>query len=331
MYTDEDLNQASAQGVLTEQSVNHFRQFINQQRHQLRQDQENFRLIAGFNDIFVVIACALVLSSAGWLTQYTGHFAGALAFSALSWGLAEVFVRRRKMALPAIGLLLSFLGGLIATPLLFADNPQPEVFALSGLLAAVGGWLHWRRFRVPVTVAAAFAATMLAVVGLLMSQFLFLHNWVQEMVFTGGLLAFGLAMYWDASDQARITRRSDVAFWLHLLAAPMLVHPLFSAMGILEGVADLNNMLIVMAVYGLLALVSITVDRRALMVSALGYVLYALSELFDTFGMVQLNFALTGICLGSALLLLSAFWHQVRELVMKAVPKPVHAYLPTLH
>lgn len=332
MYTDEDLNQATEQGVLTEQSVQHFRQFINQQRHQLHQDQENFRLIAGFNDIFVVIACALVLSSVGWLTQYSGHFVGALAFSALSWALAEFFVRRRKMALPAIGLLLSFLGGLIATPLVFvAANPEPEILALSGLLAAVGGWLHWQRFRVPITVAAAFAATVLAVLGLLMSQFLFLYNWIQEMIFVGGLLAFGLAMYWDASDKSRITRRSDVAFWLHLLAAPMLVHPLFYSMGILDGMADFSSMMVVMAVYLLLALVSITIDRRALMVSALGYVLYALSSLFDTFGMVQMNFALTGICLGSALLLLSAFWHQVRELVMRAVPKPVQAYLPTLN
>jgi hypothetical protein len=30
-------------------------------------------------------------------------------------------------------------------------------------------------------------------------------------------------MWWDSSDRARLTRRSDVAFWLHLLAAPMIV------------------------------------------------------------------------------------------------------------
>ncbi|WP_088330040.1 hypothetical protein [Lacimicrobium sp. SS2-24] len=331
MYTDEDLEQASQHGVLSEQSVQQFRQFINEQQHQLRQDQENFRLIAGFNDIFVVIACALLLSSVGWLTQYSGSFLGALAFSALSWGLAEFFVRRRNMALPAIGLLLSYLGGLIAAPLLFVNDPHPEVFALSGLLAALGGWLHWRRFRVPITVAAAYAACVLAVLGLVMSQWLIVHSWVEEMIFVGGLVAFSLAMYWDASDKARVTRRSDVAFWLHLLAAPMLVHPLFAALGILDGGADFSSMLVVMAVYLLLALVSIIIDRRALMVSSLGYVLYALSSLFDTYGMVELNFALTGICLGSALLLLSAFWHQVRELVMRAIPTPVHTYLPGLN
>ena len=37
-----------------------------------------------------------------------------------------------------------------------------------------------------------------------------------------GIGVFLFAMRWDSSDPARVTRRSDVAFWLHLLAAPMI-------------------------------------------------------------------------------------------------------------
>src|SRR2546430_3225670 len=45
-------------------------------------------------------------------------------------------------------------------------------------------------------------------------------------LFRSGMFLF--AMWWDGSDRARLTRRSDVAFWLHLLAAPMIVHPVFT-------------------------------------------------------------------------------------------------------
>ena len=53
------------------------------------------------------------------------------------------------------------------------------------------------------------------------------------------LLVFGIgvflfAMWWDASDPKRETRRADVAFWLHLLAAPMIVHPVFKLFGLSE-------------------------------------------------------------------------------------------------
>ena len=37
-----------------------------------------------------------------------------------------------------------------------------------------------------------------------------------------------IAMSFDMSDRSRVTRRSDCAFWLHLLAAPLIVHSLVS-------------------------------------------------------------------------------------------------------
>ncbi len=50
-----------------------------------------------------------------------------------------------------------------------------------------------------------------------------------------GIGMFLFAMWWDASDRARLTRRSDVAFWLHLLAAPMIAHPIFTLLGLNTG------------------------------------------------------------------------------------------------
>ena len=86
-------------------------------------------------------------------------------------------------------------------------------------------------------------------------------------------------MRWDISDRSRQTRRSDVAFWLHLLAAPMIAHPLFAWLGIADGdTVGLGGVVVVLAVYVVFGLVALAVDRRALLVSALAYVLFALGN-----------------------------------------------------
>jgi len=140
---------------------------------------------------------------------------------------------------------------------------------------------------------------------------------VEYFVLAGGIGIFALAMWWDMSDRERKTRRADVAFWLHLAAAPMIAHPIFQLLGVMEGTIGSAQAVVVIALYIAFALVSLAIDRRALLVSSLAYVLFAMKALFDTFGAVSLNIALTGLVIGSALLLLSAFWHPVRRAIVR--------------
>ena len=79
-----------------------------------------------------------------------------------------------------------------------------------------------------------------------------------------------------------------------------------------------------------MGITALAIDRRALLVSALAYVLYALNELFRQFGAVELNIALTALVIGSALLLLSAFWHQARAMVVRPLPDGLQARLPLI-
>jgi len=145
------------------------------------------------------------------------------------------------------------------------------------------------------------------------------EHWLLPLMFCAGLLVFGCALRWDLSDRDRRTRRSDVAFWLHLLAAPLLVHPVFGAMQRLDDHA-LAQTLLVLGVYVALGLVSLAINRRALMVSALSYVLFAFTALLRESGVVSLSFTLTALVIGSALLLLSAFWHPCRAAVLQWLP-----------
>jgi uncharacterized membrane protein YfcA len=209
------------------------------------------------------------------------------------------------------------------------------VGAISAAIAALGAWLHWRRFHVPITVAAGAAAIaglfVAIVVGIVQPQDSHsAMNLILGFVLLLGIGVFLFAMWWDSSDRARLTRRSDVAFWLHLLAAPMIAHPIFTLLGVTNGTVGTGVGLLVVGLYILFGLTALAVDRRALLVSALAYVLYALTELFKRFGAVELNIALTALVIGSALLLLSAYWHQARRVVVKQLPGNLQARLPNL-
>jgi hypothetical protein len=251
------------------------------------------------------------------------------------------------MALPSIMLLLAFIGGVFLTSvftLILAIGEQSfennqamggVVGAVAGAIAAGAAWLHWKRFRVPITVAAGAAAVCAIAIGIIVAVVGDVDGDRIKDIVLGFVLLLGIgvflfAMRWDSSDPARVTRRSDVAFWLHLLAAPMIVHPVFTLLGLNDGDATIGEGLVVIGLYVVLALTALAIDRRALLVSALAYVLYALSELFKQVGAVELNVALTALIIGSALLLLSAFWASARRAVVTPLPDGLRGKLPVL-
>ncbi len=262
-----------------------------------------------------------------------------LFVAATAWPLSEFFTRKRRMALPSIILLLAFVGGVFATiaasSVAVAEDGNEILGAVlitgAGLFAAGAAYLHWRRFQVPITVAAATGVAVLSLVIAILGVAQIEGDSTPFLVilFVAGLCVFAFAMRWDISDRERITRRSDVAFWLHLLAAPLIAHPVFALIGVTDGdnigILAAVAVLIVYVAFGLLAL---AIDRRALLVSALAYVLFALTFLFREFGAVELNFALTALVIGSALLSLSAFWQPIRRSVVSALPEGIQAKLP---
>lgn len=328
MYTEEDIASAVDAGVLSQETAQAFRAHVAGLRQGPAVDEEHFRLITGFNDIFVVIASVLLLVSVGGIAGVLADWIGAAAVAAVAWLLAEFFTRRRRMALPSIVLLLAFVSSVLGgTLLLLGPERGAQSFVIASALATLAAWLHWRRFQVPITVAAGAAAIVGFAIALLLWAVPGARHWLSVIAFIAGVLVFLLAMYWDTRDPVRLTRKSDVAFWLHLLAAPLLVHPVFSALGVFEGQMDLWRAAVVIVLYMAIGFVSLCIDRRALMVSALVYVMYAFSTLLEQYGVVSLSFALTALVIGSALLLLSAFWHASRAQVLRRVPQAVQRWL----
>jgi hypothetical protein len=353
MYSESDLEAAVKAGALSPLQAHSFRNFVAQGRSIPAVDEESFRLLTGFNDIFVAISAVILLVAVAWI----GHAIppnidgdgpspwSALFVAATSWGLAEFFTKKRRMALPSILLLLAFVGASLGTAAITMitwigeqnldgnDRAAALILAFSTALGAGAAWAHWRRFRVPITVAAGAATVVglvLALIASAVGDVAEREDTLLGFAFVLGIGVFMLAMRWDWSDPTRQTRRSDVAFWLHLLAAPLIVHPIFSLLGITEGHASTPIAVVVMLVYIGLGITALAIDRRALLVSALGYVLWALNNLFESYGVVELSIAFTALVIGSALLLLSAFWHNARRGVVQSLPPVLRVKLPML-
>ena len=333
MYTDEDLYQAVKSGIFEESAVEEFRELISNQANTKSVDEENFRLISGFNDIFVSVSAFILMISAGWISSQATPALGFFVVALLSWVLSVFFVEKRRLALPAILFLISFVvSAVTCLTILFSAlkfEKDMAVLVASGI-GALAAWVHWRKFHVPITVAVGIAS-LIACLLALVSQVDSLRGIINLFICGSGFLTFALAMRWDSKDTLRKTRNSDVAFWLHLLSAPLIVHPIFSSLGILKGESSLTSIAVVIFMYVILAAISIAVDRRALMVSSLVYVLYAFRELFNSYGMVSSSLAFSGVFIGSVLLLLSAFWHRSREILLNNIPGNYVKYVPPIN
>src|SRR5215213_4886219 len=164
MYSQQELDDAVASGVISAAAADALRAHVEGRRSIAIPDEEQFRLITGFNDIFVAIAAAILLFAVGWIGQSIGEatrltveehgpsFVGPLFVAATSWGLALFFTAKRRMALPSILLLLTFVGsvfvasaltiGLLVGAAAFENNDSivAMTLAASGAVAAVAAW-----------------------------------------------------------------------------------------------------------------------------------------------------------------------------------------------
>ena len=105
---ERDLDAAVAAGVIDAPTRERLVVFARQlRRGTAGGDEESFRLLTGFNDIFVAIAIGMLLLAIGAIALPVSELASAVAVAATSWALAEYFTRQRRMALPSVLLLLS--------------------------------------------------------------------------------------------------------------------------------------------------------------------------------------------------------------------------------
>ncbi len=354
MISSQTLSAAVAEGILTADQVARLNA-IEARRHVEQspgeraepEDEEKLRFISGFSDIFVTLGLGLFLSASAFFLSSGGPILVAAGIAVFSWGLAEYFTRIRRMAFPSIVLLVVFASSVFSGSLISSLVPakgdstasvwqrggtDPLVFVAAGLVTLALVALHYKRFKVPITVAAGAAAAAAVLYGL-MARIMIGANpatWLPAATLLLGTGIFALAMRYDVSDRDRTTRNTDIAFWLHMLAAPMIVHSLvYDMIGVgasLTTPRAIGMLLLFLALGG----VAVVIDRRALLVSGLVYAGSAFASLLQHTG-INSTGATTILALGAFVLLLSAGWQPLRAALLSLVPASLAARLPPPH
>jgi hypothetical protein len=339
--------------------------------------EENLRLIGGGNDLFVTVGIVLLTAGVYFvlttLTDGRSLWIAALLV-AFSWMVAEFVTRQHRMKLSSTVLALVFTGSALALLALVADARyalrQPvtlwQVLALRQTVAPAGylvfggaiaaAALHFWRFRVPILAGViAVAATLLA----FLQTAILLYDGVAAgqvaaprledvpellraslyMPLVCGLVVFAVAVALDLHDRERRTVWSDCAFWLHVVSAPMLVHPLFImatgqdvAFGHIEPAADASIMLAVL-IAGFVY-VALAIDRRSLLVPTLAYfgtlgIYYLVNSAANTTGIPP--FALILLVVGALIIGFGAGWQHIRRLIVRpTLPTSVLDRLPPI-
>ncbi|WP_375460486.1 hypothetical protein [uncultured Enterovirga sp.] len=352
MITDSVLDLAVEKGLIAPGQAAALRSLARQEEPELRPepvDEERLRFVTGFADIFVTLGLVLFLGSAAYLIgRHLSDGPTAALVALLAWALAEFFTRRRRMALPSIVLLVVFTSAVFlalvaalgsepgqAGPrlgwldIVVRPNRDPLTSALAGLATAAAAALHYLRFRVPITIAAGVAALAFMVLMLFYVGAPDLTARLANPILLAlGIGAFAIAMRFDLADPARRTRRTDIAFWLHLLAAPLIVHSLFDMIGVGRGLLPPGAAAIVLAIFLALAIVAVFVDRRAILVSGLVYAGVAFASLIRSVGLSDTTTPVTMLALGAFVLLLSAGWAPLRRGLLGFAPEGLVARLP---
>lgn len=279
-----------------------------------------------------------------------------LAAALIMWGLGELFARRRRLFLPAIaivcaltvftviGAALLYVGALLGRELNIdaRDGVPAEVrngLLLAAAFAAVTPALFYARFRLPFSIgmAGAGAAFFVIVAALLFNAELAVRH-LPAIYLALGLLLFLSAVAFDARDPARASRYSDNGFWLHFAAAPLILGGAFGLVAqafgqdgaaVLSGAGALVRASVesdgaavaqaatILVVVALLGLVSLLINRRVLIVSALLTTGAAIGVILNAFGLGAGALAASVlVVLGGFVLVLGAAWRGVRRALL---------------
>lgn len=355
MLKTADLEAAVTAGVVTRENADALLEFARTRRALppclgMRED-ERFRFLKGFNDVFLTTGVVLIALAAATLSS---HWLMSALVAAAMWVLSEILVRREKAVLPGIALSIAFafFAILAATQLpliraFAASSFTPQLKATFQLCltatAIIASGLYYYRFRFPFALLLVAAATAAAVLSALIAYmridlthataFVALGKQLHIAALLCGLATFAIAMRFDMSDPDRLTRRADCGFWLHLAAAPMIVHPAIVLLDATGKASSTGNALVVLSVVFVLAIVAIVIDRRALLVSSLFYLITALTYLLNSNlrGHSE-RFAIPLVLVGLFVLVLGLYWRPLRSKILAPFKdNPILKRLPPLH
>ena len=363
MLNKTDLANTVSEGIITGEQAEQLRAFSKRLHanddcprfQELETRDEPFRLLRGFRDIFIALGIlflsigatvlnfaitgnALKETAERSLVEFMTGAVGAAILLIIGIIIAEIVTRKLRLPLSslilslAIALWAGLFGMQISAPaasLLTQSAVQLKSISLVlfFLSAFIGISLFYVRYRLPFVMLVV--ATTLVGLGLsiIKSIFLDLETYDLRFVIGGlGFIVFLFAMNFDLKDRLRLTRLSENAFWLHLLAAPLMIHSILATTS-----WDQISIPLILAVFTILTLIALIIDRRAFLVSSLLYMAGAFTQIVKALGLdSSLQFAVPILFIGLLVVVLGIGWSPLRRLIMTIVPSAIANRVPPI-
>jgi len=315
------LLKAAEQGIISKQQAELLADF---DATGISSDSENseeqLRFIRSFGDIFITLGIIFV-SIATAQFEINGLY--KIIPVVILVATTEWLVRRRRLALPGIALLIATL--YYSSQFIGLSKPDFELSNIA--IPTVVALLFYWRYRMPFTLLP-IALGLLSMVTVLLD--IDIKN-AQLFIVIYGLMVFAVAMWFDSRDIKRQTRLSDAAFWLHLLAAPLVVHGVMVTLLVETQSIPFRELLIIIF-FSAFFLIALFVDRRAILVSSISYAIYAIVELARS-NQIQIEniTLLIFVGFGVFIIVFGVYWYKIRSFLFSNMSHwAISRYVPAL-
>jgi hypothetical protein len=337
----DDLDRSIADGIITPEQAAAI-------RARRADDEEPFKLVSNFGDVFLCVGLLFVYWSQGAFLRLADvpplwvH----IGFAVLFWLIAEFFVFSARRKFPAVVAIVLFtlsvhktaglwLGDISIWGMAFGyfAGIESEVRSIEHLgVVTIALLLALLRFRQPVIVLGlGLCATLLA--------FALAREHMAEaparlVLAACGILFLVTGFMLDMRDRSRTGIYHEWALWLFVLGSPLTVHPLF--LGLIgeqlaaTGTRSLNDFIrldlegLIWAVTALaagFALLGLLLDRRSLVASTLLYLAAILTYATFRSGLgLSTAAAIVPLTIGILVILLGVGWDHARAALLRIVP-----------
>ena len=325
MLSRELLQKAADKNIIQSHQIEPLIRFIRDQETPADTDnrEEPLKFIRSFGDVFITLGVVLLVIAIN-MSALSGYFylIPAVGFIAV----AEWLVRVRRLALPGIALLTAIL--YFVNKAIAFDHENATIFGLA--ILSLTSLLFYLRYKMPFSLlplAAGLVAIGIIQIGLDVIK--------HPIIFTGfGLIVFIVAMWFDVRDTARLSHLSDSAFWLHLLASPLMVHGamvsmLFSDQAWIQAI---GKEVIIVTFFSAILLLALLLDRRAMLISTQLYIIYALTQILQgQLDSTQNILIYILMALGLFVIFFGTYWYKTRRLIFGFLSESVISrYIPDL-
>jgi hypothetical protein len=312
------LTKAARQGIISNEQLVSLLDFFESEQAMSAPAEtkgEQLKFIRSFGDVFIALGVLLLAFTSNELAVTTNY---QLLSIAGFFVMAEFLVGHKRLVLPGITLLLSIL--------YFVNNvidsmTNGHVIPIIGdsldvLLIIATSLLFYIRYKMPfslypVAVGCIYLTIELSGINIVEYPSVFILL---------GLAVFIVAMWYDSRDTQRVTSLSDNGFWLHLLAAPLIVHGVMVTLFLSRQSSLPTSSLAILLLFVLFFFVALFVDRRAILVSSFAYALYAVFKFaYQQFMQVDNLTLFIFMGVGIFVILFGTYWYKVRIFIFSPI------------